>query len=56
MATTIFVNLDKSSKVYREEIFGRVLTILTFETEEEAVELASDTLAGLSDWFFFATL
>jgi aldehyde dehydrogenase (NAD+) len=45
---TIFLNPDKESRVYREEIFGPVLTIQTFKTEEEAIELANDTKTGLS--------
>lgn len=45
---TIFLNPDKESKVYKEEIFGPVLSIVTFKTEEEAIELANDTTTGLS--------
>jgi aldehyde dehydrogenase (NAD+) len=45
---TIFLNPGKESRVYREEIFGPVLTIQTFKTEEEAIELANDTKTGLS--------
>jgi aldehyde dehydrogenase (NAD+) len=44
----IFVNPDKNNKAYREEIFGPVLNIKTFKTEEEAIELANDTNTGLS--------
>jgi len=45
---TIFLNPDKESRVYKEEIFGPVLSIITFKTEEEAIELANDTNTGLS--------
>ncbi|KAF2443548.1 aldehyde dehydrogenase [Karstenula rhodostoma CBS 690.94] len=45
---TIFLNPAKDARIYKEEIFGPVLTVLTFETEEEAVELANDTSYGLS--------
>lgn len=45
---TIFLNPDKESRVYKEEIFGPVLSIVTFKTEEEAIELANDTNTGLS--------
>jgi hypothetical protein len=45
---TIFLNPKKDAKIYREEIFGPVLTILTFDTEEEAIKLANDTSYGLS--------
>lgn len=45
---TIFLNPAKDGKIYREEIFGPVLSVLTFETEEEAIKLANDTSYGLS--------
>lgn len=45
---TIFMNAKDDAKIYREEIFGPVLNIKTFETEEEAVKLANDTSYGLS--------
>jgi aldehyde dehydrogenase (NAD+) len=45
---TIFLNPGKESTIYKEEIFGPVLSVLTFETEEEAIKLANDTSYGLS--------
>ncbi|EOD45919.1 putative aldehyde dehydrogenase protein [Neofusicoccum parvum UCRNP2] len=45
---TIFVNPRSDSRVLREEIFGPVLTIQTFKTEEEAVALANDSVYGLA--------
>lgn len=45
---TIFLNPGKDASIYKEEIFGPVLSILTFETEEEAIKLANDTSYGLS--------
>lgn len=45
---TIFLNPDKESRIFKEEIFGPVLNIRTFKTEEEAIELANDTNTGLS--------
>ncbi|KAA8619876.1 retinal dehydrogenase 2 [Pyrenophora tritici-repentis] len=45
---TIFLNPGKDSTIYREEIFGPVLSVLTFEAEEEAIKLANDTSYGLS--------
>lgn len=45
---TIFLNPKSDAKIWREEIFGPVLTIRSFETEDEAVELANDTSYGLS--------
>jgi aldehyde dehydrogenase (NAD+) len=45
---TIFLNPGKDSTIYTQEIFGPVLTVLTFDTEEEAIKLANDTAYGLS--------
>ena len=45
---TILLNPDLKSKIYREEIFGPVLSVRTFKTEEEVIELANDTTYGLS--------
>lgn len=45
---TIFLNAKEDAKIYREEIFGPVLNIKTFETEEEAIMLANDTAYGLA--------
>jgi aldehyde dehydrogenase (NAD+) len=44
---TILLNPDSKSKVYRDEIFGPVITLKTFKTEEEAIQLANDTTYGL---------
>jgi aldehyde dehydrogenase (NAD+) len=49
---TIFMDGKDDAKIYREEIFGPVLHIKTFETEEEAIKLANDTSYGLSCKFF----
>ena len=45
---TIFLNPNKDSPIYKEEIFGPVLNIVTFKTEEEVIEMANDTNTGLS--------
>ncbi|KAK0268876.1 hypothetical protein LTR91_022659 [Friedmanniomyces endolithicus] len=46
---TIFVNPPRDSKIWKQEIFGPVLVLTTFETEAEAIEIANDTTYGLSD-------
>lgn len=43
---TIFKGHNKM-RIFQEEIFGPVLAVTTFKTEEEALELANDTLYGL---------
>lgn len=45
---TIFLNPKDDARIYREEIFGPVACIRTFQTEEQAVKLANDTSFGLS--------
>ena len=45
---TIFSNVTMSHRIAREEIFGPVLSVLTFRTVEEAVEKANNTAFGLS--------
>ncbi|MEO5933650.1 MAG: aldehyde dehydrogenase family protein [Duganella sp.] len=44
---TVFANVTPSMTIAREEIFGPVLSILTYETEDEAVAIANDTPYGL---------
>lgn len=48
---TLFVNPAEDSAIWREEIFGPVLTVKTFRTEDEAVELANNTSYGLAGKF-----
>ncbi len=45
---TIFVNVDNSMRIAQEEIFGPVLVVIPFDTEEEAVRIANDTIYGLA--------
>ncbi|MFO8064975.1 MAG: betaine-aldehyde dehydrogenase [Spirochaetota bacterium] len=45
---TIFTNCTTDMRIVQEEVFGPVLTVETFRTEEEAIALANDTTYGLS--------
>ena len=45
---TLFTGVAQSHRIAREEIFGPVLSVLTFRTPEEAVEKANNTPYGLS--------
>jgi len=45
---TLFTNVAQSHRIAREEIFGPVLSVLTFRTPEEAIEKANNTVYGLS--------
>jgi len=48
MQPTVLTGVTREMRVAREEIFGPVLSVLTFETAEEAVAIANETLYGLS--------
>ncbi len=45
---TIFVDVDASSALFREEIFGPVLAVVPFDDEADAIALANDTIYGLA--------
>ena len=45
---TVFTNVTNDMTIAREEIFGPVLTVLTYDTVEEAIEIANDSPYGLS--------
>jgi aldehyde dehydrogenase (NAD+) len=47
-APTVFTNVAQSYRIAQEEIFGPVLSVLTFRTPDEAVEKANNTPYGLS--------
>ena len=45
---TVFGDVTPGMRIAREEIFGPVLSIINYETEEEAIEIANDTPFGLA--------
>lgn len=45
---TIFTNVNNKMRIAQEEIFGPVLSIIPYKTEEEAIEIANDTPYGLA--------
>ena len=45
---TVFADVTREMTIFREEIFGPVLSISTYETEEEAIIMANDSEYGLS--------
>ena len=45
---TVFANVTNDMTIAREEIFGPVLSILGYDTVDEAVEIANDTEYGLA--------
>lgn len=49
---TLFVEAKNNMRIAQEEIFGPVLTAIEFDTEEEAVQLANDTVYGLAGYIW----
>jgi aldehyde dehydrogenase (NAD+) len=47
---TVFANVTPDMTIAREEIFGPVLAIMPYDTEEQAIEMANDTVYGLSSY------
>ena len=47
---TVFADVTNDMTIAREEIFGPVLSMIPFESEEEAVEIANDTVYGLTNY------
>ena len=53
---TTFTGVTPAMQIYREEIFGPVCVILPFDTEEDAIDYANDTLYGLGAAVFTTNL
>ncbi|SDP77600.1 betaine-aldehyde dehydrogenase [Ralstonia sp. 25mfcol4.1] len=49
---TIFATADNRSRIAQEEIFGPVLVMLPYRSEDEAVNMANDSIYGLSGYVF----
>ena len=49
---TLFSECENDMRIVQEEVFGPVITIERFDTEEEAIERANDTIYGLSAGFW----
>ena len=51
-APTVITNVDHSMKLMKEETFGPVIPIMTFQSDDEAVRLANDSIYGLTACIF----
>ena len=49
---TIFANLNKDQFIAKEEVFGPVLAVMPYKTQEEAIEIANGTQYGLSAYIY----
>ena len=47
---TVFADVNNDMRIAREEIFGPVLSMIPFDTEEEAIAISNDTSYGLTDY------
>lgn len=51
---TVFANVRNDMDIAREEIFGPVLSILAYDSEQEAIAIANDSIYGLHGYIFSA--
>jgi acyl-CoA reductase-like NAD-dependent aldehyde dehydrogenase len=49
---TLLTNIKPGMRVWREEVFGPVLPVIAFKTDEEAIRIANDTPYGLSGYVY----
>ncbi len=49
---TIVTNVTRDMRIWNEEVFGPVLPVVSFKDEEEAIELANDTIYGLGSYIY----
>ena len=54
VAPTLVVDATNQMTIAREEVFGPVITVIPFDTEDEAIEIANDSPYGLYDYVFSA--
>ncbi len=47
VSPTVFADVDNSSRIAQEEIFGPVLTVIPYGTDQEAIDIANDSEFGL---------
>lgn len=53
---TLITNISRDMKVWTEEVFGPLLPVMKFKTEEEALELANETEYGLGGYVYSSDL
>ncbi|VDM79605.1 unnamed protein product [Strongylus vulgaris] len=52
LSPCVLTEIRKDMAVYNEEIFGAVLLVIPFDTEDEAIDIANDTTMGLAAGLF----
>ncbi|CAL9754127.1 unnamed protein product [Musa acuminata subsp. burmannicoides] len=53
---TVLGNVNKEMLIFRQEVFGPVAPLMRFKTEEEAIQMANDTNAGLAAYIFTTSM
>ena len=53
---TVFANVNNQMTIAREEIFGPVLVMIPYRTEEEAIRIANDTVYGLAGYVYSGSI
>ncbi len=56
VAPTVFADVKPDARIFQEEIFGPVVAITPFDTDEEALQLANDTKYGLAAYVWTSNL
>lgn len=51
-APTVLTKVNPEMKIFRQEIFGPIAPVFTFDTEEQVIQLANDTEYGLACYFY----
>lgn len=51
-APTIITDISPDAKIYTEEVFGPIVSIIKFKTEEDALKVANESRRGLAGYFF----
>ncbi|KAL9899472.1 succinic semialdehyde dehydrogenase [Glossina fuscipes fuscipes] len=55
-APTVITDVGPNARIYTEEVFGPIVSVIKFKTEEEALEKANQTRRGLAGYFFSENL
>lgn len=53
---TVFGNVGRKFEIAQQEIFGPVLSILPYSSEQEAIDIANDSIYGLAGWVYSGDL
>jgi aldehyde dehydrogenase (NAD+) len=52
---TVIADVDRKARMAQEEVFGPLLTVIPYDTEEEAIDIANDSVFGLAGAVYAAS-